>query len=250
MPCGQWRLSIFARVEVLVQCPSGSTAKGDAVARAKGRGRGGGGDDGNGPSGPRRPRGGGGHGRARSVTEAQDTAAQEIKLGRPPGAARNAQPGHQPRPPRPPRPGSQQGAEALLTRAQELRLRGGTTAVVRVRSRRPDADGNYREEVWVASSRSEAPSEWKVPGEGPDASRGERYIPSRGTRKKPTHAEEDIIAELGDDWEIVEGATNVNICKDKCLPLLENVPGLKVSGQPRRTNNDDYSPWRTFWKEE
>jgi hypothetical protein len=218
------------------------------VARA--RGRGGGGDDGgSGPPRPRRPRGGGDG--SRSVAEAQNITAQEMKLGRPPGARRDAQQDQQPRPTRPPRTGSQQGAEALLARAQELRLRGGTTAVVRVRSTRPDDNGNYREEVWVASSRSEKPTEWDVPGAGPDPSRGERYVESRGTRKDPTHAEQDIIAALGDDWVIVEGASNVNICKDKCLPLLENLPGMNVGGQPRRTTRpDEHSPWRTFWNDE
>jgi hypothetical protein len=75
--------------------------------------------------------------------------------------------------------------------------------------------------------------------------------------RDPTHAEQDIIAELadrakrGDEWEIVEGASNVNICKDKCLPALENIPGLTVRGQEwRTTRSDTNSPWRTFWKEE
>jgi hypothetical protein len=139
-----------------------------------------------------------------------------------------------------------QGAETLLARAKQLRLRNATTAVVRVRSKRPAADGSYPEEVWVTTSRNKRPSEWKVPGRG--LQDGERYIPPK---QDSTHAEQDIVAALGDDWVIVEGASNVNICKDRCLPALENIPGLKIGGSPQRTTKpDEYSPWRTFWSEE
>ncbi|MGI5238567.1 LamG-like jellyroll fold domain-containing protein [Dactylosporangium sp. CA-139066] len=138
--------------------------------------------------------------------------------------------------------GSECGARTLLDRAKQLRLYQGTTAVVRVRSTIASADGTFAEETWVATSKRYQPGAWKNGGLKP----GEVFKPR--LRTENTHAEEDILDHLGSQWEIVEGASNVNICKLRCLPELAK--RAIVGGQNFRTSKpNDHSPWRLFWNE-
>ena len=135
--------------------------------------------------------------------------------------------------------GSECGALALLERAKELQHFKSNTAVARVRSKVADADGNFEEQVWVASSRAYMPKKWREPG---TLKSNERYVPSSG---KKTHSEEDIVAHLGDRWEIIEGASRYNICRERCLPALRSKK-VHVGGPVFPTFK--YSPWRLFWK--
>jgi RHS repeat-associated protein len=139
--------------------------------------------------------------------------------------------------------GSEAGAQELLERAKQLRLYQGTTAVVRVRSKVASADGSFAEQVWIATSKRYMPGRWKLPNV---LKPGEVFKPR--IRPGNTHAEEDIMDHLGDTWEIIEGASNVNICKGRCLPGLLKL--VTVGGRSFRTTKPSlHSPWRLFWRE-
>jgi RHS repeat-associated protein len=135
--------------------------------------------------------------------------------------------------------GSQQGAEALRQRAEQLQgLRvddpGGTTAVVRVYNKRT---GRY--EVWVTVNRDVTAEEaW---GKNSPLSGDEVFKQGEG------HAEKTVVNNLGDDYEIVEGGTSRNVCEGTCRPLLAKRKGLYLGGIPR-PGTKDKTPWRTFWR--
>lgn len=140
--------------------------------------------------------------------------------------------------------GSECGARSLLDRAKELKTRNATTAVVRVRATKPSADGSFAEETWIATSYKSQPTKWKQAG---FLKPGEVYKSPANPQGPATHAEEDIVAALGNDWQIVEGAANVNVCAGRCMPALHQL-GIKVGGEVFLTYKADvYTPWRLFW---
>src|SRR5262249_30325643 len=133
--------------------------------------------------------------------------------------------------------GSESGAQRLQARATELSIKrgtymheNGTVAAIRGRNRL-----SGEERIFIAT---EAPT---IPKALNDSLRpGEVFVEGVG------HAEETIIKNVGREWELVEGGTSRNVCKDPCFPLLDQ-EGFTLGGRfyPGRLK----TKFRMFWKE-
>ncbi|TGA90940.1 RHS repeat-associated core domain-containing protein, partial [Streptomyces sp. MZ04] len=143
--------------------------------------------------------------------------------------------------------GSLPGALKLKDRATELqgmrKFNGGTVTAIKVQNTKTN-----QTQVWVATEGPRRPREWGTPGAADDAlKKGEVFIPGKG------HAEQTVMNNLGDDWKIVQGGTNRNVCvthpTGQCAPNLGKI-GITVDGPKfpwRPGPNSIKTDYRTFW---
>lgn len=144
--------------------------------------------------------------------------------------------------------GSLQGALKLKDRATELqnlrKFNGGTVTAIKVQNMKTN-----QTQVWVATEGpGRRPAEWGSPGGADDAlNKGEVFIRGKG------HAEQTVMNNLGDDWKIVQGGTNRNVCithpTGQCAPNLGKL-GITVDGPKfpwRPGPNSTKTDYRTFW---
>ncbi|MGP3918670.1 hypothetical protein [Nonomuraea sp. 10N515B] len=140
--------------------------------------------------------------------------------------------------------GSEAGATALMNEAAGLqaltKFNGGTTAIIRIFN---TATGQYRK-LYASAGKAKMPHQWKGRVSSDDfapAARGQ-------------HAEEALASKLkslGDDWKVIEGGVNRNVCKGKCEPLM-NIWGVLLGGPkfPWRmtTRTGPKTEYRLFWR--
>jgi len=132
--------------------------------------------------------------------------------------------------------GSFEEAAALQSRAKALHdTRGakqGTTSVMGVQNR---LTGERQTWVAIDSDQLTIPRRWQG-----------QLLPHERFIGGPGHAEQKILSNLGDEWYVVSGGTSVNICKETCMPLLQQ-HGLQLGGPLFKTSTSRNTGYRMFW---